>query len=45
MVKGTVSPDYKCVEVISIKSYWLDHVTPDMTKMLNFPFNFFKYLE
>jgi hypothetical protein len=37
IVKGTVSPDYKCVEVISIKSNWLGHVTPDITKMLNFP--------
>jgi hypothetical protein len=28
--KGTVSPDYKCFEVISIKSPWFGHVTPDI---------------
>ncbi len=28
--KGTVSPDYKCLEVISIKSPLLGHVTPDI---------------
>jgi hypothetical protein len=26
-LKGTVSPDYKCLEVISIKSPFLGHVT------------------
>jgi hypothetical protein len=30
LVKGTVSPDYKCLEVISIKSPLLGHVTPDL---------------
>jgi hypothetical protein len=29
-VKGTVSPDYKCLKVISIKSPLLGHVTPDI---------------
>ncbi len=29
-LKGTVSPDYKCLEVISIKSPLLGHVTPDI---------------
>ncbi len=29
-IKGTVSPDYKCLEVISIKSPMLGHVTPDI---------------
>ncbi len=28
--KGTVSQDYKCLEVISIKSPLLGHVTPDI---------------
>ncbi len=28
--KGTVSPDYKCLEVISTKSPLLGHVTPDI---------------
>jgi hypothetical protein len=28
--KGTVSPDYKCMEVISIKSSLLGHVAPDI---------------
>ncbi len=28
--KGTVSPDYKCLEVISINSTLLGHVTPDI---------------
>ena len=32
MLKGTVSPDYKCLEVISIKSPLLGHVTPDIKK-------------
>jgi hypothetical protein len=31
-VKGTVSSDYKCLEVISIKSPLLGHVTPDVKK-------------
>jgi hypothetical protein len=31
-LKGTVSPDYKCLEVISIKSPLLGHVTPDIYK-------------
>jgi hypothetical protein len=30
LFKGTVSPDYKCLEVISIKSPLLGHVTPDI---------------
>jgi hypothetical protein len=29
-IKGTVSPDYKCLEVISIKSPLLGDVTPDI---------------
>ncbi len=29
-IKGTVSPDYKCLEVISVKSPLLGHVTPDI---------------
>ncbi len=29
-LKGTVSPDYKCLEVISIKGPLLGHVTPDI---------------
>ncbi len=29
-IKGTVSPDYKGLEVISIKSPLLGHVTPDI---------------
>jgi hypothetical protein len=29
-LKGTVSPDYKCLEVISIKSPLLGNVTPDI---------------
>ncbi len=28
--KGTVSPDYKYLEVISIKSPFLEHITPDI---------------
>ncbi len=40
IVQGTVSPDYKCLEVISIKSSLLGHVIPDTTKILNSPFNF-----
>ncbi len=31
--KGTVSPDYKCLEVISIKSPLLGDVTPDIKKI------------
>jgi hypothetical protein len=38
--KGTVSPDYKWLEVISVKSPLLGHVTPDIKKILNSPFNF-----
>ncbi len=30
LLKGTVSPDYKCLEVISIKRPLLGHVTPDI---------------
>jgi hypothetical protein len=30
IIKGTVSPDYKCLEVISIKSPLLGDVTPDI---------------
>jgi hypothetical protein len=30
LFKGTVSPDYKCLEVILIKSPLLGHVTPDI---------------
>ncbi len=30
LLKGTVSPDYKCLEVISIESPLLGHVTPDI---------------
>jgi hypothetical protein len=40
IVKGTVSPDCKCLEVISIKSPLLGHVTPDIKKFLNSSFNF-----
>jgi hypothetical protein len=29
-VKGTVSPEYKCLEVNSIKSLLLAHVNPDI---------------
>jgi hypothetical protein len=39
-VKGTVSPDYKGLEVTSIKTPLLGHVTPDIKKILNSPFNF-----
>jgi hypothetical protein len=39
-IKGTVSPDYKCLEVISIKSPLLGHVTPDIYKNFNSSFNF-----
>ncbi len=39
-LKGTVSPDYKCLEVISIKSPLLGDVTPDIKKILNSSFNF-----
>jgi hypothetical protein len=38
--KGTVSPDYKCLEVIAIKSPLLGHVTPEIQKILNSSFNF-----
>jgi hypothetical protein len=31
-LKGTVLPDYKCLEVISFKSPLLGHVTPDIKK-------------
>ncbi len=31
--KGTVSPYYQCLEVISIKSPLLGHVTPDNLKI------------
>jgi hypothetical protein len=30
LIKGTVSPEYKCLEVISIKSPLLGYVTPDI---------------
>jgi hypothetical protein len=40
LVKGIVSPDWKCLEMISIKSPWLGHVTSDIYKILNSPFNF-----
>jgi hypothetical protein len=30
LLKGTVSLDYTCLEVISIKSPLLGHVTPDI---------------
>ncbi len=39
-LKGTVLPDYKCLEVISIKSSLLGHVTPDIKNFLNSSFNF-----
>ncbi len=39
-IKGTVSPDYKCLEVISIKRPLLGHVTPDIKKILNSSLNF-----
>jgi hypothetical protein len=32
MFKVTVSPDFKCLEVISIKSPQLRHVTPDIKR-------------
>jgi hypothetical protein len=38
-VKETVSPDLKCLEVESVKSPWLVHVTPDIENNLSFPFN------
>jgi hypothetical protein len=38
--KGTVSPDYKCLEVTSIKIPLLGHVTPDIKKILNSSFYF-----
>ncbi len=38
--KGTVSPDYKCLEVTSVKSPLIGHVTPDIENILNSPFNF-----
>jgi hypothetical protein len=38
--KGTVSPDYKGLEVISIKMPLLGHVTPDTKQILNSPFIF-----
>jgi hypothetical protein len=40
-IKGTVSPDYKCLEVMSIKSPLLGHVTPDTKKILKSSFNFY----
>jgi hypothetical protein len=41
-LKGTVSPDYKCLEVISIKSPLLGLVTPDIfKKILNSSFNLY----
>ncbi len=39
-LKGTVSPDYKCLEVISITSPLLGHVTPDIKNFFNSSFNF-----
>jgi hypothetical protein len=39
-IKGTVSSDYKCLEVISIKSLLLGHVTPDILKNLTLPLIF-----
>jgi hypothetical protein len=36
-IKGTVSPDSKCLEVISFKCPWLEHVTPEKNLTL---FNF-----
>ncbi len=35
--KGTVSPDFKWLEMISIKSPWLGYVTPDIKQTLNSP--------
>jgi hypothetical protein len=40
LFKGTVSPDYKCLDMIYIKSPWLGYVTPGIKKILNSPFNF-----
>jgi hypothetical protein len=39
-LKGTVSPDYKCLEVISIKSPLLGHVTPEIKIFLTLPLIF-----
>jgi hypothetical protein len=30
LLKETLSPDQKCLAMISIKSPWLGHVTPDI---------------
>jgi hypothetical protein len=38
--KGTVSPDYKCLEVVLIKSPLLGHVTLDTKNLFTLPFNF-----
>jgi hypothetical protein len=38
--KGTVSPDYKWLEVTPVKSPLLGHVTLVIKKILNSPFNF-----
>jgi hypothetical protein len=32
--KGTVSPGYKCLEVLSVKSPWFGQVTPDEKNLL-----------
>jgi hypothetical protein len=39
--KGTVSPDYRCLEVISVKSPWLGHVNPDI-KLIKLSLNFLR---
>ncbi len=38
--KGTVTPDYKRLKMVSIKSPWLLHVNPDIEQILHSPFNF-----
>jgi hypothetical protein len=39
-IKGTVSLDCKDLEVILIKSLLLGHLTKDISRNLNTPFNF-----
>jgi hypothetical protein len=40
ILNGTVSPDYKCLEVISVKSPLLGHVIPDIKKSFKLFFSF-----
>jgi hypothetical protein len=44
-LKGTVLPDYKCLEVISVKISLLGHVTPDIYINFNSPLIFNRLLQ